>query len=238
MENPRRGKTNPASIRRNPRKRSPKRVVKGNDNTPTASRKGSVEILKAAGRMSGKLSPRSWQKTSKSAQMLRKKSDNTSSGDECYKSDKICCWELTNIVNDEKFEKYWQDTNYDLIVPLPKRLKFAHKRYLYFHDVYNSQLFEVYDTGSRVYLMRWTGPSPADKIKNDIGVVSRPFMTLWEEFVSKFEPGKFKRIFVHPEENDMREFLEELRYVELLESGNDYEYEKWYVHNPEEYSSS
>lgn len=239
MENPRKKKSSSMSARSRPRRRSSKPATGEDNNGGPSPRKGSVEMLKAAGRVSGKLSPLSWQKNSKSVQLLRKRRDSNPDIHEYYKSDKICCWELTNIANAEKFEKHWQDCHYDFNIPIPKRLKFARKRYLYFHDVYYSQLFEVYDTGSRVYLMRWAGPNPLYTVDGGNNCMSpEPFMMLWDEFVCRFEPGKFKRVFIHPEENDMREFLEKTRYAELIESDNDYTYEKWYIHNPEEYSSS
>lgn len=197
-------------------------------------RKTNVEVFKNAEKWKQKLSSRLQKKPSKAKRKPREQSDKEYSAESKYKSNKISCWELTDIAHEKRFEKHWQDNFYELTIPLPPRLKLATKRYLYYHDVYNSQLFEIYDTGSRLYLMRWAGPSPKSS-GDEAGQV--PFMVLWNEFVLGFETKKYKRVYLHPDEEEMREFLQKLHYAEKIEGGNDYKYEKWYIHKPEEYSS-
>lgn len=194
---------------------------------------------KKSPKLRDKLSPRKWRNKNK----IEEKSDfefasiPSSSSTE---KQPICCWELTDI-NDKflsQMKSRWQSSKYIEKIKLPKRLKYAKPRYLYKHDEEYAQIFEIYDTGKRLYLLRWAGPNPLEVYTRSDGKSFCPFNSLWHEFVNRFEPKTPKRVYVHSEEIAMDSFLHKLRYAQQDEEKIGDGYELWFIHDPENYTSS
>jgi len=170
------------------RKKSPR--------TPPVSPKKKVAIQDLSTSLTiERPSPRTWQKTSKSMGQLQ-------------------VWKEIEEV-DYEYDYLMQDRFYKMPIVLPDWIYPCKIRYIdYYHSVH-SQLFELFDNNSHIYLVRWGGPLPTDWYSGK-NKYTQPFGILWHEFVYNFERKRKKRVLIHPEEYKMRRFLKKLDYVILV----------------------